>query len=355
MTDISILDSAEKRKAIDREGMSAALVSFPFQLEKGWELSNNADMGGTPEHPVSILISGMGGSAIGGDIFSDLMAHLGGAAVQVNRSYWLPGNLRDGTLHIGISYSGNTEETITSFSRGLEAGLPSMGISSGGKLEEICREHSLPFIKIPSGEQPRAALGYMLSSLLGIATKLGIHDFSRTIMGAVQAARSAVSAVAPDVPFAENEAKQTAAWIGDATPVIVATPDIYAVAERVKTQFNENSKRFAWLMIMPEANHNDWVPVQLDPTSSGYRALLLESIVDEPLLRRRMGVVGELFEGRMETRCIGHGEGGVLDKMLRLIAAGDMTSYYLALLRGTDPSPVDVLTHLKNTIASRKA
>lgn len=353
MQSADVLDNPEQRAAIDRGGMSRSIISFPFQLEKGWELSKELALGRTPASPVSCIISGMGGSAIGGDIFGDIMRALSSFRVDINRTYSVPRFATRETLHIAISYSGNTEETLASFRDGLQRGVPSIGMSSGGQLESICREESVPFLKIPQGEQPRAALGYMLSGLLGIASRLGIYDFSSSIMGAVQSARTAAASVSPDVPSSRNPAKSLAIWLQGFTPVIISTPEIYSAAERMKTQFNENAKIFAWTMTIPEANHNDWVPVQLDQTANRYRAVLLETLSEEALLRRRMNVVEELIAGRIAVRKIGAEGHGILDQLLRYIMVGDMASYYLALLNSTDPSPVEPLLSLKRELSSR--
>ena len=348
-----VLDDEETRASVDKSFMSKSLKSFPFHLEKGWELSKHF---GLPEMgPVadSILLSGMGGSAIGGDIFADVMRYVGGPLVLVNRTYSAPKGIGKGALHIAVSYSGNTEETVSSFMRGLDAGMPSIGISSGGKLEVICRQRAIPFLRIPGGEQPRAALGYMLSSLLGIATRLGFHDFSSDIMDAVQAARTASASVSPEIPADRNISKKLAAWIGDSTPLIVATSDIFSAAERMKTQFNENSKRFAWLLTIPESNHNDWIPLQMDPSAGKYRAIMLSNVIDEPLLTRRMDVVEHLLSPRMDVRRIFPMGRNILTELIRYIVTGDYTSYYLAVLHSTDPTPVAPIEILKEELGSR--
>lgn len=345
-----VLDNAKQIVSVDRSGMAKSMASLPFQLEKGWELSTKADLKGLVR-PSSYVISGMGGSAIGGDIFADVIRQTGAFGVTINRTYNIPESIGPGALHIAVSYSGDTEETLSSFGRGVSGGIPSIGIASGGRLESICRQESIPFIKIPSGEQPRAALGYMLSCLLGLTTRLGIHDFSNVIMDAVQAARTAVASVSPDVPAKDNPSKSLAAWLGDSTPIIISTPEIYSAAERMKTQVNENAKRFAWTMTMPESNHNDWIPLEMDPSASGYKAIVLETVSAEPLLRRRMKVVEDILSKRMQLRKISAGGGGILDELLRYIVIGDMTSYYMAILHSVDPTPVGPITALKKALA----
>lgn len=349
-----ILDDQQHRTKVDSENMLKSLTSFPFQLEKGWELSQSLALGQTGGSVDSLLISGMGGSAIGGDILADALRSVSSVRVEINRTYSPPKHIGRNTLHIAVSYSGNTEETLSSFSRALDLGLPSVGIAAGGALEKLCREKSVPFLKIPAGEKPRAALGYMLSSLMGIVTRAGLHDFSGVIMEAVQTARTAAASVASDVPFEKNLSKQLAAWLDGSVPLIFAAADVYSAAERLKTQFNENSKRFAWLMNVPEVNHNDWIPLFLDKTASGYKAIIFESMVREPLLQNRMQVIEQLLSSRMQVRKLAAEGKSVLDTILSYIVIGDHTSYYLAMLDATDPSPVSPIEELKKELSSRR-
>lgn len=355
MSDADTLDDPKQRSLVDKENMISSLTSFPFQLEKGWELSQSLDMGRFRQGFSSLLISGMGGSAIGGDVLGDILRSVSDVRVEVNRTYSPPKHVDKDVLHVAVSYSGNTEETLSSFRRGLDLGISSMGISSGGALEKLCIEKSIPFLKIPGGEKPRAALGYMLSSLMGATTAAGIHDFSGTIMEAVQSARTATASVSPDVPAEKNLSKQLAMWLGASVPLIIASSEVFSAAERLKTQFNENSKRFAWLLPMPESNHNDWIPLFMDRTAGGYKAILFDSVEDEPMLQRRMSVIEELLSSRMEVRRVSSNGKGILDSLLKYIVIGDNASYYLAMLDSTDPSPVTPIEELKRALSSRKA
>ncbi|MCL4347097.1 MAG: bifunctional phosphoglucose/phosphomannose isomerase [Candidatus Thermoplasmatota archaeon] len=339
--------------SVDRSGMVKAIVSLPFQIEKGWELAAGTR---TPHLPVKInsfLVSGMGGSAIGGDLFRDIIEGLADFSVSVNRNYTLPRNVSGSTLHIAISYSGNTEETVSSLRDALSRRIETVVISSGGELERIAAEHNLPFMKIPGGLQPRAAVGYMLSSIIGLASKLGIFDFRTVIMDAIQEVRTRMGTLLPEVPVEKNEAKQLALWLGEKTPIIITTPGTYSLGERMKTQFNENSKRFAWQISLPEFNHNDWIPLFEDATVSNYRAIIFDSGDKNPYIRRRLGVVADLLAKRLEVRLMKLGQGNVLGRFIATMAVGDMASYYLSIMEGRDPSPVAPIEELKREIASR--
>ncbi|MBX8638074.1 MAG: bifunctional phosphoglucose/phosphomannose isomerase [Thermoplasmata archaeon] len=346
-----MLDIAETYDRIDREDMFRSIVSLPFQLEKGWELASNLAQDKVGHKTSSFLISGMGGSAIGGDLFKDIIDRYTTFSVNVNRNYVLPRLIGDATLHIAVSYSGNTEESVSSLRDAVRRNIPSIAISSGGEMESISREHGLSFIRMPAGLQPRAAVGYMLGTIIGIATRLSIYDFSKTVMDGIQAARSTIASLSRDVPAEKNEAKMMAEWIGDGTPLIMTTPGLYSLGERMKTQFNENSKRFAWLSVLPELNHNEWIPM-MESDISHYRIILLEDCTEHPLMVRRVEVVKKLLSARAEIRTVRLREGNPLSSFIQIMALGDITSYYLAILHNTDPTPVAPIETLKKEISS---
>lgn len=348
--DEGMLDRTETYDRVDREGMFRSIVSLPFQLEKGWELASGLAIG-KGQTPSSFLISGMGGSAIGGDLFRDIMGRCATFDVLVNRNYTLPGHVEDGAMQIAVSYSGNTEESTSSLRDAVSRGIPSIAVSSGGEMEKISRENGLPFIRLPGGLQPRAAVGYMLGAIIGIATKLAVYDFSKIIMDGIQEARSAIASISRDIPAEQNEAKKLAEWTGDGTPLIITTPGLYSLGERMKTQFNENSKKFAWLSVLPELNHNEWIPM-MESDISDYRIILLEDCVEHPLMIRRVEVVKKLLAAKTAIRTLKLHEGNPVGSFMRMMALGDATSYYVAILHGTDPSPVGPIETLKREISA---
>jgi glucose/mannose-6-phosphate isomerase len=349
-----ILDRPEVYSSVDRADMFKSIVSLPFQLEKGWELTSR--LNNVPDYPIpsTFLISGMGGSAIGGDLFHDVIDRCTTVGVHVNRNYTLPKHIVEGSLHIAVSYSGNTEESVTSLRDAVRRKIPSIVIASGGELEKISNEQGLPFIRMPTGLQPRAAVGYMLGSIIGIATRLSVYDFSNLVMDGVQSARTAIASLSKDVPMDRNEAKKNAAWIGDKTPLIITTPGLYSLGERMKTQFNENSKKFAWLSVLPELNHNEWIPM-MESDITPYRIFLIEDNTEHPLMIRRLGVVKKLLSSRTDITSLKLDEGNPLSSFLKLMALGDLTSYYLAILQNIDPSPVAPIEILKKEISSSTA
>ena len=347
------IDSEETFRSIDRSGMIKSIISLPFQLEKGWEIGIGKPGISSLSNPRSFVISGMGGSAIGGDIFRDIAGQLTDFDVITNRNYSLPRNVGREALHIAISYSGNTEETVSSLKDAIGRKIPTVSISSGGEVERISAENGIMHYKIPGGQQPRAAVGFMLSCIIAIADRLSVYDFRPLMMDAIQGVREHIAAMSPEVPSEKNEAKKLAKWLSGFTPLVVTTPGVYSIGERMKTQFNENSKKFAWLMVLPELNHNDWIPLFEDPTVTSYRMVLLTEADMNPMMRRRIGVVTDLLRRRMEMKTLTCSGKNLIAGYIGTMAVGDMASYYLSVLEGRDPSPVAPIEELKREIASR--
>lgn len=339
------LHDRKEIEGIDRSSMYRSLLTFPFQLEKGWELSSKIDL---HYRPKSLIICGMGGSAIGGSILRDIMGYESRFPVHIVRGYELNVN-PDGALVICMSYSGNTEETLSAAAQALQSGSKCVFISSGGQLEELAKSTGTVHIKLPSGYQPRAALGFMLSSLIGIADGCGLHDFSQNIMEVIQHVRDTVASVSLDGPD-DSVSRKIALWLENATPVIAGTYEISSVVERCKTQFNENSKRLAWTLVFPESNHNDWIPLMVDSHTPDYRFLLLEPFSRNSLLLRRMKIVREKLESRAPVFSVHASAANFTAALLEYIVIGDWASYYAALLQSIDPSPVEPIEELKKLL-----
>ncbi|MEM3852294.1 MAG: bifunctional phosphoglucose/phosphomannose isomerase [Methanomassiliicoccales archaeon] len=347
----SHLDSQADVEAVDRSRMHKVLRSFPYQLEKGWELGSRSEK--HFDKPPTILILGMGGSAIGGDLLSTIVRENGRGQVIVNRSYDLPTFERDTIAVLAVSYSGNTEETISTAEKAHERALPMITISSGGKLQELSSKWGIQHIKIPSGYQPRAALGLMLGTIMHLADIWGNCAVAGKIMDAIQDVRNTVLSVSLETPLANNKAKRIAVSLGTRTPIIVTSADISSVAERMKTQFNENAKRLAWTVIMPEGNHNDWIPLMVDDRLKDYVGLSIARKSGNTLLERRMKIVYEKLSSRMRVETIDWPDMPFISSLLSTVIVGDYISYYTALLSDIDPTPVEPIEEFKRLLAAK--
>ncbi|MEA1871735.1 MAG: bifunctional phosphoglucose/phosphomannose isomerase [Candidatus Bipolaricaulota bacterium] len=346
------LDDENLRTHYDRQGMIQVLDRFSAQcaaaIEQG-ERFKIPSLGSIDK----VIVCGMGGSAMAGEI----ARRFAKVPVFVNRSYTLPAFADSHTLLAAISYSGNTAETLSSLSQGLERGAMTIAISSGGKLSQISKAQGLPFLQIPGGYQPRAVMGYLALPLLVILSKLGLLATIGPWEVLLQELSQVKNRCAYSVPSAENPAKQLAQTLHGRIPLIYGTVDnTDVVAMRWKTQINENAKQPAFWNVFPELNHNEIVALARADLLANQHVLLLENDYDLPENRARMEIMMPLFEKNKVLSTVVKGEGeSELSQILSQIYLGDYVSYYLALLNEVDPSPVVLIEEFKKALAKREA
>ncbi len=340
-------------KGMDASGMLSLIEQLPAMMEKGWDA---ADATNIPEAgKISCLvISGMGGSAISGDIAATVLRDAADYPVIVNRNYGCPKFVGPSTLFIAISYSGNTEETISSFKEALRRKTPMIAISSGGQIKELSEKNNVPFIEIPTGLPPRAALGYILSSLLNVIYRSGLHDgLKDDFTAALALIKKLQKKYGPSVNFRENEVKQAAARLSGKIPVLLACDGTtYAAALRWKTQMNENSKMTALLSVFPELSHNDMVNfAQLKPGEHVLSFVLLRDEADAERMKKRIEITKSLLSGHVGGISEIWSQGkSMLERLMSLVIYGDYLSVYLAFLGGIDPTPVEIIDKLKKEL-----
>ena len=344
------LDDPRARERLDVQGMLRELANFPEQCRRALELGAKW----TPSLPrpgfIRILVLGMGGSGIVGDLLRVLLS----VPVHVHRGYAPPAFLLDEkTLVIAISYSGNTEETLAGVEAALRQGLRPLCITSGGALGELAARHGLPLLEIPKGLQPRAALGYLLLPLLRLFARWGPFPEAE-FEGLVEALSRVAQNCAPEVPEAENEAKRLARWLHGKLPLIYGSEGALEVAAfRWKTQINENAKQHAFWNAIPELCHNEIVGYTLDhPCPLG--VVLLSGTGEGERNRLRREILAELLQERAVPFIVVSppASGGRLRELLGLIYLGDWVSVYLALLNGVDPTPVAAIEEFKRRMRS---
>lgn len=308
--------------------------------------------------PSVIVFAGMGGSAIVGGLASDWLREWCRIPVYTVRGYYPPGFIDKDKLVFVLSYSGDTEEALSIAYRSYKLGARIVGLSSGGLLEELCYNLGVPHIKVPRGYQPRAALGVMLSSTLAFleANILDSGRFREELQDTLETLEKLRSSLAPTVPLEEgNIAKQIAYRLLNKLPVIYGWESISSVAFRWRTQFNENSKVYAVDATIPELHHNEVVAYQ----DNGFRpdniaVILLRSILEPEEVKVRMEVTKHLIHGRVADLVEVWGSGSSrLACIASLVYVGDMTSLYLAELRGVDPGDISIIARLKEEVDAR--
>jgi glucose/mannose-6-phosphate isomerase len=346
--------SIEKK---DKSGMLKLLVDFPLQCRRAKEIGTAFSIGRDYFSGCSqILFTGLGGSAIGADLIRSCLADEIRVPVFVNRNYTLPNFVSRETLVIASSYSGNTEETLSAYKDARAKGAKLIAITSGGELAKMARADGIPCVAIPEGLPPRCALGYSFFPSLVLLSKLGlVSDRGREIDGAIalmEALRD--EKVGPDVPERNNLAKALAKKLFGRFPVIYGGRDhIDSVVVRWRGQLAENSKALSSAHVFPEMNHNEIVgwenPAKL---LKKFVVVCLRDKGDHPRTKKRMDITKRIIEKEgvevLEVESIGD---SVLERMFSLICIGDFLSFYLAILYGVDPTPVERVTYLKKELA----
>ncbi len=347
------LDDLKIYTQLDPDSMLARIKELPMQCKQAWQKVMSLVLPQDYKNVTKVVVLGMGGSAIGGDLVRTLIQTESKIPIIVHRDYGLPAYVDDKTLLIACSYSGNTEETLSAFEPSLKTDAKKIAITSGGKLEKMALAHQVPVFKIEYQSQPRAALGFSFIPTLGILQKLGfVADKSADVAETVQVLEKMSTRLDEKSPVKSNPAKQLAQRFYGCLPVIYGAGICAEVAHRWKTQINENSKSWAFYEVFPELNHNATVGFPLPKeVASKVRVVLLDSPTFNSRIRLRCEVTCELLKQSGVPYEYVEGEGkSPLAQMVSLISFGDYVSYYLAMLYKVDPSPVKFISYLKDRL-----
>ena len=330
------------------------LHEFPEECQRAWQKSLAFDLPVNYSGINKAVILGIGGSAIGGDFIVRLTSMENRIPVRVHREYGAPSFLDENTLLIASSYSGNTEETLTSFSESLTVPAKRIAITTGGKLKKLAEETNIPALEIEYVSPPRAAFPHSFVSLLGIFQKLGlIEDKSADLKESIGILENLSTELFENSPLDSNPAKQLAARLQGNLAVIYGAGILSEVAARWKAQFNENSKSWAFYEVFSELNHNAVVGYD-SPSHIKERtlAVLLHSSLLHPRLSLRYRLTAEILnEAGVNYRQVEAQGESPLAQMMSMVLFGDWVSFYLALLNGVDPTPVVHIDYLKKRMA----
>ena len=349
------LDDPSPFGQIDTANMLGHIRGLPRQCSAAWGLAGGLALPDAYSGLRHVVVIGIGGSAIGGTLLRGLVAGECSVPISVVRDYRLPAFVRGPDyLVVGCSYSGNTEETLSAMQEALGRQVRPLVITTGGQLAKLAREREMPLVRYAYQSQPRAALGYSLILLLGACWRLGlVRDYSADVAEAVRVMTAWQEEIEPEVPAARNPAKALVLEIAGRLPVVYGAGHLVAVANRWKTQFNENAKYWSFYEPMPELQHNSVVGFDSSqPVGQQTVAVMLRSALDHPRVGVRWDVTREMLvrAGVAVEEMFARGESR-LAQALSLIHFGDYVSYYLALLHDVDPTPVDAIAFLKGRLA----
>lgn len=336
-------------KKYDPQNQFEVLVNSYQQIDDAWE----RDLSGLSLDISSIkniIISGLGGSAISADLIKNFLVKEIKIPIIVNRNYNLPSFANQETMFIASSYSGNTEETISSLMEAIEKKCKTICVSTGGKVEAIAKEKGLNHIKLKSGFQPRYALGTSFFTLLKIFQHLNFIDDQNSFVNKI---RKLWEEKGKTFTPEENIAFQVAVQLVGFIPIIYSVSDITnSVGYRLKSQINENSKLHSFHHEIPEMNHNEiigWESYQ----EKDFRAKVIQIFDDSyhPQIKKRFTILNELLsKSGLEIIKLESSHEDFKVRLLDLIYLSDWISYYLGVLRGFDPSEIDYINFLKEKL-----
>jgi glucose/mannose-6-phosphate isomerase len=350
-----MLDDLDLISKIDKSDMLGTVAGFPEQIKEAKDLVNSSLLDSFYKID-DIVISGMGASSICGDIVQSLFRDKVDIPIFISRKYDLPKWANKNTLVISQSYSGNTEETLSTFKHACQKRSKIIGISSGGKLQEFCEKRELPHIKIPTGLPPRGSTGYTLFSTIYALKKIGILtiNIESEIEETIRITDDFRNHNIKEVPEKDNISKQIAKKIFNTIPQVYGWNNYMPIAKRWCNQFNENSKLICRYDEVSECNHNDIVGWSMNPeVSKKFTCILFRDNEDESIfMAKRLDFMKKLFtEVAGNVIEIEINSKKRLAKMMYAMYLGDFISCYIAILRKIDPTPVDAITELKSELA----
>ena len=348
------LDDLEIYWELDPSGMAGRLGDAPRQVRAAWDCAWTTpldDLNGSYDR---LVVSGMGGSAIAGDLVADLASLKEGLPVTVIRDFRIPFALDERTLMVACSYSGNTEETLSMFRQGLDSGARLVAVTAGGGLAQEAARHNVPTLFVDAPGEPRSAAVYNFMLLVGLTARLKLLETSAAdVETAYRVLTDTVETLSPDTPTCDNPAKTLALALHGHIPLVCGGGLFSGVARRWKSQLNENAKVWAFSDTLPELLHN--FVEALDSWSAGAHQPLALLLIPRGLsvaLADCYGALEELLEGvGVKHRVLTGADASPFVQLLDMLVLGDYVSYYLALLRGLDPSPTPILDGLKRRVA----
>lgn len=340
----------------DKSNMHKVIMDFPKQFSIGFDVAKDVIIRQAQHDFNQLIFCGMGGSALPGAILKMLRNfYEWPLAIKIHRSYGLPARVSPRALIFAVSYSGNTEETISSYEEAKKRNLSVVGIATGGKLAELCKKDKTPLVKIPAtGIQPRSAVGYLFAAVIKVLSNSNIiENLDKEILLLNKNLKPKIL---------ENQGKKLAQKIKGRIPIIYASDQYKALAQIWKINFNENSKSPAFWNYFPELNHNEMVGFEKSEMV-GFEKSEIESPkifqiitlrdkkLDHPRILKRMEIMAKLFrDKKIDVDFVDIEGHNILTKTFSNYILSQWASYYLALEYDIDPTPVKMVEEFKKKL-----
>lgn len=327
--------------------MQLLIENFSNQLKEAIEIGEKVNLSKNKKAFSNVVITGMGGSGIGGTLLSELISKEAKVPILVSKNYFLPYFVDENSLVIVSSYSGNTEETIQSLESALERGAKIVCITSGGKILEIAQEQGIDHIIIPSGMPPRACVGYSLIQMLYV-----LYNFDIIGVGFKEDLYASISLLEKEKENIKKEAKGIASTLLGKIVVIYTPHGEESVGLRFRQELNENSKILAWHNTIPEMNHNELVGWR--EKHEDLAVVFFRNSTDYGRIVKRIDLTKEIVL-KYASKVIEINSKGTspIERAMYHINIGDFISAYLAEIQNIDPNEIQVIEYLKSSLGNK--
>lgn len=326
--------------------MEDLIVRFTTQMRESLDIAQNYTFIAAKKTPFSnIILTGLGGSGIGGSIVQNYVFDKIKFPFIVNKDYFLPAFVNKDSLVIVSSYSGNTEETIAALEKAIKVKATVVCITSGGRIAEIAKKKKIDCIILPSGMPPRSCIGYSMLQVLNV-----LEHFN-CLKGVLEKeVKPAIALLDKEEKDIRKKAKSIATKLKDKMPIIYAASDYEGMAIRFRQQLNENSKVLCWHHAIPEMNHNELVGWRdKDPNKV---VLILRNDNDYERVQMRMEINKKIFKQYTPNIIELYSKGATyFERLFYFIHLTDYISTELAKLREMDATEVKVIDFLKGSLA----
>lgn len=322
--------------------MIEVIKKFPEMIKEATEIAKHSDL---PTFDFNnIVVCGAGGSAIVGSLLKDLLKYDYEKPIEIFTDYKLPKFANEKTLVIFISYSGNTEETLSQFSEALKRKCKIIAVTSGGKLEEWSTRFNLPLIKVPKGYQPRYAVLSMLIPLVLYMEKIGVKEFKKDIAESIESIKK----------INLGHLDEIANKIEDKEIAIYGTNDYAGVVRRFKNDFNENAKILVLYDAFPELDHTEIVGFENYELNKNRAVLILRDKDESQEMKSRIEITKKIIMGNVhsidEIWTVGKSR---LAKIVSLIYMSGYLSCKLAELNLVNPKKTEFMDRLKKDLKNK--
>lgn len=342
-------------KRYDGSNLRAVIAAFPEQLRDAIAIATNALKGSLIDQGYSnIVLGGLGGSAIGGDLVRSYLGNDLIVPFEIVRGYDLPEYVDENTLLIISSYSGNTEESLSLFHQAIERDIRPVCITAGGELLREAQEIGLTSIVLPKGFQPRAALAYSFTSVLLTVQAAGLCSIEEQALENTVKLCDELSKKYSQLST-DNDALTIAQELTAAIPVIYSASDVLGIVNyRWRGQIQENAKHLVFGNVLPEMNHNEILAWDHpEDAITKFKVVYLRSPQDEhPRVEKRFDILEGILNSKgLNVRTIHATGNDRLSRMFSLLVLADWVSFYLAMLNETDPTPIPAIDQLKAALS----